>query len=421
MNILIKQVQLNGELVDVLVEGNRFSRIAPQLDVDAACVIDGTDKAIIPSFVNAHTHASMTLLRGYADDLELHTWLTEHIWPLESKMTEVDIYHGARLACLEMIKSGTTCFNDMYWYYHGTARAVEEMGLRAVLSSVFIDFNDPVAAEKQCKETEQLFEAAEKYSDRIHFALGPHAIYTVSESSLKWIASFAKKHQLLIHIHLSETEKEVADCVAQHGVRPVEYLHRMGFLSSNVIAAHAIHLTDEEIELLATHGVRVVHNPASNMKLCSGAFPYPRLQAAGVAISLGTDGCSSNNNLDMLEEMKIATLNAKLSAADPTVMSAQEIFEIATRGGAEVLGLDCGVIAEGKWADCLLIDRSNHRLAPGYNLISDLVYSADRSCIDTVICNGEILMQDGRVDGEEEIIAEAREYALKYKRSPTII
>lgn len=415
MSLLIKNVQLNGNETDIHVAGNRIVLIGPDLNVPASKIMDATGKAIIPGFVNMHTHASMTLMRSYADDLELHDWLTNYIWPLEAKLTEEDIYHGARLACLEMIKSGTTCFNDMYWHYHGVARAVEELGLRAMLSSVFIDLNDEERAHTERLQAEQLFEESKRYSNRIGFALGPHAIYTVSETSLQWIKAFADEHGLLVHIHLSETQKEVDDCLKLHGLRPVQWLDKIGLLGPNMIAAHVIHVRDEEIDLLARHRVKVVHNPVSNMKLASGHFPYLRLKQAGVDLSLGTDGASSNNNLCMLEEMKIASLQAKLLHEDPTALPAETAFSMATSRGASALGLDCGEIAEGKLADCVLVDLNNPRLVPGYNLIDDLVYSADSSCIDTVICDGKVLMQNGRVDGEESIIAEARAYAKRFQ------
>jgi 5-methylthioadenosine/S-adenosylhomocysteine deaminase len=415
MKILIKGVQLDEAITDVLIEGNRFKQIGTSIQQPDAEMVDGQGLAILPTFVNMHTHAPMTLLRSYADDLELHDWLTNYIWPLEAQMTEEDIYHGARLACLEMIKSGTTCFNDMYWHYHGIARAVEEMGLRAVLSSVFIDFNDAAKAAEQRDLTVKLIEETQQYSDRISFALGPHAIYTVAKSSLKWLTEFAAEHGLLIHIHISETQKEVDDCLALYGLRPVQWLEKIGLLGPNVIAAHVIHVTDEEIGILARHGVKVVHNPVSNMKLASGQFPYRKMEGKGVEISLGTDGCSSNNNLDMMEEMKVAALQAKLLHEDPTLLSAGTAFEMATVKGAAALGLDCGEIAEGKLADCMLVDLSNHRLAPGYQLIDDIVYSADSSCIDTVICDGKILMRQGLVEGEAEIVAEARRYKKKFQ------
>lgn len=415
MGILIRNVELDGKQTDVLIEGSRFKAIGGNLDADVETVVDGSGKAIVPTFVNAHTHASMTLMRSYADDLQLHDWLENHIWPLEAKMDEEDIYHGARLACLEMIKSGTTCFNDMYWHFHGVARAVEEMGLRAMLSSVFIDFNGEDKASEQRELTVKLHEESKQYSDRIGFALGPHAIYTVSKPSLQWARDFAADNGLLIHIHVSETQKEVDDCLAQFGVRPIQWLEKIGFLDTNVVAAHVVHVNNEEVGILARNGVKVVHNPVSNMKLASGSFPYGKMLKQGVELALGTDGCSSNNNLCMMEEMKLAALHAKLVHNDPTILPARTVFDMATKGGAHALGLDCGVIAEGKLADCMLVDLSNHRLAPGYQLIDDLVFSADSGCIDTVICNGKILMRNGHVEGEEEIVQEARRYKKRFQ------
>lgn len=416
MSILIRNVQLDGSETDVLIEENRFADIGKTIGTGARTVIDAKGLAILPSFVNMHTHAAMALLRGYADDRELHDWLTNYIWPLEAGLTEEDVYHGARLACLEMIRSGTTCFSDMYWHFHGTARAVEEMGLRAMLSSVFIDFEDAEKASAQRELTARLYDEMKRYPDRVGFALGPHAPYTVSEESLRWAGDFARDNDLLVHIHVSETVKEVNDCLARHGVRPVEWLDRIGLLGSNVIAAHLVHVTDAEIRILADRGVKVVHNPVSNMKLASGDFPYGRMAAAGVDVVLGTDGCSSNNNLDMMEEMKIASLHAKLAENDPTALPARVVFDMATRHGAEALGLNSGEIAEGRLADCMLVDLSNHRLAPGYHLIDDIVYSADSSCIDTVICDGRILMRGGTVEGEEEIVTKAHEYARRFGR-----
>ncbi len=415
MKILIKEVQQNEVITDVLIKDNRFAAIGAGLDGSGAEVLDGRGKAILPSFVNMHTHASMTLMRSYADDLDLHEWLTNYIWPMEAQLDEEDIYHGARLACLEMIKSGTTCFNDMYWHFHGIARAVEEMGMRAMLSSVFIDFNDPAKAREQQELTEKLFDEFRQYPDRIGFALGPHAIYTVSKESLKWVGRFAEENDLPIHIHLSETRKEVDDCLTRYGLRPIQWLEKIGFLGPNVIAAHTIHVTDEEIGILVRNGVKVVHNPASNMKLASGSFPFCKMQSKGVELSLGTDGCSSNNNLSMMEEMKLASLQAKLIHNDPTALPAHTAFEMATVNGAQALGLDCGKIEEGKLADCMLVDLSNHRLVPGYRLEDDMVYSADSSCIDTVICDGRILMQGGYVEGEEAIVTEARTYKKRFQ------
>lgn len=408
MSVLIKKVRLHGEVVDVLIRGNRFDSIGVDVDSSADVVIDGQGKAILPSFHNAHTHASMTLLRGYADDMDLHTWLSEHIWPFEARLTEDDIYWGARLACLEMIKSGTTFFADMYWHWKGTARAVTEMGMRAALSAAFFDFDDPVRAEAMKRQVMDLHAASAAYPDRIRFILGPHAIYTVSSDSLRWLGEYAERHGLLVHLHLSETRKEVEDCLAKHGRRPVEYLHDLGLLAPNLILVHAVWMTGAEMDLLARHGVQVVHCPVSNMKLCSGRFDHAAMKARGVAVALGTDGCSSNNNLDMMEEMKIASLLAKVSSMDPTALPAREALDAATVAGARMYGLDGGRIATGKLADCILVDLDNVRMVPNHHLVSNLVYSAGSSCVDTTICDGRVLMRGGRVEGEEEILAQVR-------------
>ncbi len=408
MSILIRKVRLQGEVVDVLIKGNRFDSIGTDVDAFADVVIDGSGKAILPSFHNAHTHAAMTLLRGYADDMELHTWLSEHIWPFEARLTEDDIYWGAKLACLEMIKSGTTFFADMYWHWRGTARAVEEMGMRAALSAAFFDFEDPDRAMGMKQQVMELHAASTSFSDRILFILGPHAIYTVSPDSLRWIRNYAQRHDLLIHTHLSETRKEVDDCLARFGKRPVEYLHELGLLAPNLSLAHAIWMDDREMELLAENGVQVAHCPVSNMKLASGQFDYVAMKAHGVSVALGTDGCSSNNNLDMVEEAKAASLLAKVTAMDPTVFPARDALDAATVNGARMYGLNSGRIATGMLADCVLVDLNHLRMVPGHNLVSNLIYGAGSACVDTTICDGRVLMLGGRVEGEEEILEQVR-------------
>lgn len=416
MSILIKQVEWNGTSVDVHISGHHIKTIGDCSGQSAEIVLDGRNKAILPTFHNAHNHAAMAYMRSYADDLELHTWLTDHIWPFESKVTAEDVYDGARLACLEMIKSGTTFFNDMYWFWHGSARAVEEMGMRAALAAVFIDFDDPVRIKDQVEQNQRLFEERKQYSDRIIYQLGPHAIYTVSEKSLRWCVEFAAEHNLMIHTHLSETQKEVDDCMAKHGMRPATYLDSIGFLGPNVTAAHCVHLDQSEMELLAARGVKALHCPVSNMKLASGKFRFTDAQKAGMQIAIGTDGCASNNCLDMGAEIKTAALLEKQFTGDPTALNAQTAWHAGTRACAEFFGLHSGVIEEGALADCMLVDLNNERLVPGYNLISDMVYSADSSCIDTVICDGKILMQNRRVPGEEEIIAKGRAFKEKFRR-----
>lgn len=412
MSILIKNAILNNKKQDIFIENNLIAKIGKNLEEKADTIIDADNKAVLPSFINAHTHSGMTLMRGYADDMQVMEWLEKKIWPLEAKLTEEDVYWGTKLACLEMIKSGTTFFNDMYWHFHGTARAAEEMGMRAAISSVFIDLFDKEKAKEQIRTTEKLFTESKKYSDRIAFALGPHAIYTVSEESLRWASDFAKKNNLLIHIHLSESENEVKECVKNHKLRPVEYLDSIGFLGKNVIAAHSIWLDEKEIDILTERNVKIAHNPASNMKLSSGILPYEKMKDK-LSITLGTDGCASNNNLDMFEEMKIASLLQKLNSEDPTAMPAQEAYDMATINGSKTFNLNCGSVKEGKLADLILVDLKNINLIPNHNLISNLVYSANGNCVDTVICNGKILMQGKSVEGEEEIIKKANEFANK--------
>jgi 5-methylthioadenosine/S-adenosylhomocysteine deaminase len=413
VSIVIKGVTLNGQKKDILIEGNIIGRIADSIELPADVRISGDGMAAIPSFINGHTHAAMTLLRGYADDMHLQAWLEKKIWVAEAHMTEEDIYCGARLACLEMIKTGTTFFNDMYWFWRGTARAVLEMGIRAAISAVFIDFFDKKKAREQTEINMKLFEESGKFGNRITFTLGPHAIYTVSEESLKWAADFARDHGLLIHTHLSETQQEVEDCIRQRGMRPVEYLEKIGFLGPNVIACHGVYLNQKEILLLKRHDVKVVHNPISNMKLAVGkAFPYERLKTAGITISLGTDGCSSNNNLDMLESMKFASLLQKYHHKDTTVLPALEAFQMATINGAKAFGLNCGEIKEGALADIALIDLQRPELTPHFDLYSDLAYSGNGGCVDTLICDGKVLMVNRTVKDEQSILEQARRCAF---------
>ncbi len=412
MSILIRNALLEGTTADVLIRDGRFERIAPDLGrTDAEVVLDGTDMALLPSFINGHTHAAMTLLRGYAEDMELHTWLQNHIWPLEGQLDEEAVYIGSKLACLEMIKTGTTFFNDMYWHFPGTARAVEETGIRAALSSVFIDFNDPATADRRWRECQELFREYRDFSQRITFCLGPHAVYSVSRQSLEQARDFALEHGLMVHIHVSETRAELEQAKSSLGRTPVQHLNDLGLLGPNLCACHAVWLEEEDMDLLARTGTPVITNPTSNMKLCSGQLPYPQLKAKGIRMGLGTDGCSSNNNLDMLEEMKFASLSCKAHFGDPTLFSAEEAFRAATGEGARIFGLEAGSIREGMLADCILVDLTHPQLVPDYNLIANLVYSAPGDCVNTTICNGKILMRDRRVPGEREIVSRARETA----------
>ena len=410
MSILIKNVILNGKRRDILIEGNKIEKIGKNLNLRADEKIDGKEqKAVLPGLINCHCHSAMTLFRGYADDLPLKEWLEKKIWPLEAKLTKEDVYWGTKLACLEMIKTGTTCFNDMYWSEEASVEAAEEMGIRAKIGLVVLDFL-PMGKRENIEKYWKAFK--KRKFKTVTFSIAPHSIYTVSKESLIWAKNFAKKNNLLLHIHLSETEKEVKDCQKKYKLRPVEYLNKIGFLNQDCILAHSIWLSEKEIKILTQRRCNVVYNPCSNMKLASGIFPYRKIRKAGINICLGTDGPASNNNLDLFEEMKFGTLLQKVKEKDPTVASASEIFEIATKNGAKALKINAGEIRVGKLADLILIDLNQVCLIPGHNLISDIVYSCSGTCVSDVIVNGKILMRDRKVKGEEKI---KREIAIRAK------
>jgi 5-methylthioadenosine/S-adenosylhomocysteine deaminase len=409
MSLLIKNIILKGEKKDIFIEGNKIRKIREKLNLKAAEKIDGKgERAVIPGLINCHTHAAMSLFRGYGNDLPLKEWLEKKVWPLEAKLTQDDVYWGTKLACLEMIKSGTTCFNDMYWYPEAAVEAVKEMGLRAMIGLVMIDFLPNGSKEN----IEKLFNKLRtKQLTTIQLAVAPHSIYGVSKENLIWSKNFSKKNNLLLHSHLSETQKEVKDCLKKYRQRPAEYLDKIGLLNRNCVLAHSVWLSDKEIEILAKRKCSVVYNPCSNMKLGSGVFPYRKLKKAGVNITLGTDGPASNNSLDMFSEMKFASLLQKVREMDPTVAPAKEIFEIATKNGAKALKINAGEIKEGKLADLILIDLNHVSFQPGHNFISDIVYSASGDCVSDVICNGKILMRERKIEGEEKIKKEATQRA----------
>ena len=411
--ILLKDTMLNGNRTDVLIAGRRFEKIAPGQIADADTeIVNAAGTAILPPFYNTHTHAAMTLLRGYADDKELFTWLNDHIWPFEAKMTARDIYEGSRLAILEMIRSGTVFFNDMYWQSDETVRAASEMGIRACVGMTVTDFIGEAAIEATFERLAALKPG--NWADDaglVRLTLAPHAVYTVCEKLWRRCADFARERGLLLHIHLAETRKEIADCVAAHGKTPVRWLDSLGVLGENVVAAHVVHVDDEEISILRERGVVIAHNPCSNMKLASGTFRSQAFSRAGCRVTIGTDGNASNNNLDMREETKFAALLAKVSG-NPEALPAEEALAWATRNGAEAFGIDAGVIAEGRLADAVLVDLNNERLVPSHNLISNWVYSADSRCIRDVICNGKFLMRSGVIEGEAEILDAVRSLPL---------
>lgn len=389
-SLLIKDVRIDDRITDVLIADGRFKSLEAPAGTVADKVIDASGMAILPPFYNTHTHAAMSLLRGYADDMPLHKWLQEYIWPYEDKLTPQDIREGSRLAVREMIKTGTVFFSDMYFDIEETIEVVQEYGLRAAIGVTFVEAH---SKSQQAEKLELLKHWTDPTGGRITLTVAPHAVYTVGPDLLVRCADTARSLGLKLHIHLCETRKEVDDCLAEHGMTPVRYLDSLGFLGPDVIAAHVVHVDPEEAAILAERGVTISHCPCSNLKLASGFFPYKLLKDAGCRITLGTDGDSSNNNLDMREEMKFAALVSKACSGNPEVMPAAEAVDMACRQGAEAFGINAGVIAEGKLADAILVDLGDVRMQPCHHLLSNWVYAAGSSCIDTVICDGNILME----------------------------
>ena len=336
----------------LLIKDDLIAEIADEIDesnIDK--VIDAEGKILLPGLVNTHTHLSMTLFRGLADDLSLDSWLNDHIWPMEANLNGDYCYIGALLGAVELIKSGTTTFSDMYFYMEDVARAVEDAGIRAVLSYGMIDFGIEEKREAEIKENMALFNACNGMADgRIKVFFGPHSPYTASEELLVKVRELADEYGIGIHIHVGETQKEINDSLDERGLRPFEYLEKIGFLGPDVVAAHCVWLSDNEIEIIKKHGVKVSHNPCSNMKLASGIAPVSKLIENGICVSIGTDGASSNNNLDLIEELKTASLLQKVSTLDPKVLDSEESIRMATIKGAEALGLDdeIGTIEVGK-------------------------------------------------------------------------
>lgn len=415
-DILIKNALLNDNRQDILISGTKISRIADEIEISDQKVINASNLAAMPALYNMHTHTAMTLLRGFGDDMALMPWLQEKIWPQEAKLTEEDVYIGTRFGCLEMIKAGTVLANDMYWHWKGEARAAQEMGVRFLNAPTILDLMDESKLPGLIDENEKLYEESKNYGELVEFSIAPHAIYTVSEKTLAWTTEFARKYGLKLHIHVAETEFEYNECVKKHGVSPVQYLDRIGLLDSNVIAAHMVWLNEKDFEIVKNRGITVVHNPVSNMKLSSGIFKYADYKKHGIPICVATDGVSSNNNLDLFEEMKFAAMLPKISTMNPEAAPAEEIIKTTTLNPARALGMDAGEIKEGNLADIILIDLDNINLIPNYNLASNLVYSAHADCVHTTICNGAVLMENRIVPNEDEIIAEFRKTVAKIKQ-----
>lgn len=414
MKILLRDVLLDSSKKSILLENGKISRIAPEIAISAAEIAGveifdaGGRLAVMPPFYNAHNHAAMTLLRGYAEDLELFDWLSNHIWPVEARLSAEDIYIGTKLAAVEMIRSGSVYFNDSYWHPEASLRAVQESGMRATLGLLYLGNISPDAQ----KANEMLIEAAQD-AENVTVSHTPHAIYTVDKATLQKIAAMMEKDGRPVHIHVAETRKEVEECLKEHHATPVEYLDSLGLINERAMLAHCVHLTAHDREIIAERRAFIAHNPVSNMKLCSGLFDFEAAVKAGCRVAIGTDGTSSNNNLSMLEEMKIAALTAKIVSSDPKAGKTQDIFHAATAVGAEFAGVAAGKIAAGMAADMILIDLAHPVMSAGYDQVADMVYAASPEVIDSVICNGRFLMKNRIIPQETEIIAQAQEVCRK--------
>ena len=412
---ILRSVLHEGRKLDILISGKKFAKIGRELtarDLDKAEVVDCSGLAILPPFFNGHCHAAMTLMRGLGGDLPLREWLERVVWPFEARLSADDVEAGARLAVLEMVKSGTVFFSDMYWNRERTMKVVEEMGIRAAIGVTFAESLDSAGHEE---ENFDFIRAHRGESDRVKIAVMPHSVYLVGEKLFRRCAKAAREEGMVLHTHLSETRREIRDCAKEHGCTPVELLDRWGVLDENLVAAHCVHLTAGDRKLMAGSGATAILNPTSNLKLGSGIPKIAALAKSGIPLGIGTDGASSNDCLDMHAETKLAALLAK-SGGRSDALPAREVLAMATENVARAYGIRSGRIEEGWAADALLVDLGDGRLNPLHDLESNWIYSADSASIRHVLCDGRFVMKDRHVDGEEEIVAEANACALRLAR-----
>ena len=382
----------DGRIVAVLPNETALQRFLP------AQTIELPQHALMPGLINLHTHASMTLMRGLADDLSLMRWLKEHIWPAEARHVSREfVYDGTLIACAEMLRGGVTCMNDMYFFPEAAARAVSDSGMRATIGIIAIEFPTAYASDPDDYIAKGLSTRdAFKGNPLIGFSMAPHAPYTVSDRTFKKIVTIAEELDLPVHLHLHETLDEIRESVAAHGHRPLERIRRLGLLGPRLIAVHSVHLQPDEIDMLALHGCSVAHCPSSNLKLASGFAPVAALLAKNVNLGLGTDGAASNNRLDMFQEMRTAALLAKAVSNDPEAMPGAQAIHAATLGGAKALGLDAeiGSIVPGKSADLTAVRLAGPELSPCFDPISHLVYAAGRENVTHVWVAGSLLVSE---------------------------
>jgi len=406
--------------VNLLVDGTRIVAISedPFPTGPSDHVIDGRGKLAIRGFVNAHTHLPMVLFRGLAEDIPLKTWLKDHIWPIERTLQPEEIYWASLLGLAEMIRTGTTLFADMYFHCDEIGRAVEEAGLRVRLSYGIIASSMDEGGKTEMTKAEAVIRHWENAAEgRIKTAVSPHAVYTCGEEVWTAAIELARKHDVPIHTHLAESEEEVQWCRKEKDDTPVAVLDRLGALSAQTIAAHCVHVSDEDITLLADRSVSVVHCPKSNAKLGNGIAPIAAMRKAGVRVALGTDGAATNNSLDMIEEMRMATLLAKAATGDPAALPAPEAVQMACEAGAQALGGTGETLAVGQPADIVLVDLDRVHTLPGYNPFSDLVYATHACDVTDVLVAGKPLLRNGELTtiDEEKVKREVKHLSHKYR------
>lgn len=401
------------------VENNRISYVGPmesQPPFEADETIGGEHLVALPGLVNAHTHAAMTLLRGYADDMALETWLQTRIWPFESHLQADDVYWGTMLAAVEMLQGGTTCCADMYHFYHDGVRAFIESGMRAVPGGVLLGFL-PEAPRRIANAISFVLEYSNVGEGRITPALAPHSLYTCNADHWRAMVDGAHKIGCLLHTHASETRREIAEVYSQWCASPIQALKNVGALEGPLQAAHCVHLDENDLDILQESGTSVAHNPTSNLKLASGFAPVEKFLSRGIVTGLGTDGAASNNDLDMWEEMRLAALLHKATTGDVTAVSAQQALMMATQNGARGLNLgdQIGSLEAGKKADIILMDFDKPHLTPRHNVVSHLVYAAKASDVDTVLVDGRVLVRSGRCTQMDvaQIVAEVKSRASR--------
>lgn len=403
MNTLIKNVEImQGNTcvtANIAIEANKITYIGEQLPagVNFDKIIDGCNKFAAPGFVNAHTHAAMTLFRSYADDMFLMDWLQNKIWPAEANLNAEDIYWGSMLAIAEMLKTGTTCFADMYFFMDQTAKAVEETGIRASLARGLVGVTPD--AEDKLRENITFCQNWQGQADgRITTMFGPHAPYTCPPEYLLKVVEEAKKLGVELHMHLAETKDEVDTCIEKFGITPIEHVNKLGLFDCGMLAAHCVHVTPNDIRIMSEKKVRVAHNPQSNLKLASGIAPVQAMLDAGITVALGTDGATSNNNLDMLEEVRLAATLHKVRENNPKAIPAQTALQMGTEAGAKALGLtNVGLLQVGYKADIVLYDMRNTTWAPKHDRTSLLVYAANSTDAHTVLVDGKVLLENGQL------------------------